>query len=34
MTNNNNETPLEIAEKYNRNEIIELLKNFKNDFTE
>lgn len=34
LTNKNNETALDLAIKYDRKEIIELLKNFKNEFTE
>jgi ankyrin repeat protein len=33
LTNNNNQTPIQIAEKLNRYEIIKLLKNFENDYT-
>ena len=33
LLNSNNESPIQIAEKFNRYEIIELLKNFKNDYT-
>ena len=33
LTNNNNETPIQIAQKFNRYEIIKLLKNFKNNYT-
>ena len=34
LPNKNNETALDLAIKYDRKEIIELLKNFKNEFTE
>ena len=34
LPNENNETALDLAIKYDRKEIIELLKNFKNEFTE
>ena len=33
LPNENDETAMDIAKKYNRVEIIDLLKNFKNEFT-
>ena len=33
ITNENNETPLDLAIKLERNEIIELLNNFHNEYT-